>query len=129
MDYLGGTGTSRGPIPTFFAACVGGCRGVVPLPGIPSIVEHSVVFFTYSLFPITASLLLWGAASQTRPRYGAISWGATTRRAHSTAPLGCCRGGYHPPKSLPLGVWLSGGQSEDMTSSLTRGGICEANDG
>ena len=28
-------GKAGGPIPHFFAACAGGCRGVAPLPGIP----------------------------------------------------------------------------------------------
>ena len=35
-DSAGGTGISCGPIPTFFAACAGGCRDVVALTGITS---------------------------------------------------------------------------------------------
>ena len=57
--------------PTFFRRLRGWASGVAPLPGIPSIAGRSVVFFTDSLFTITFSLLLWGAASRTRPRYHA----------------------------------------------------------
>ena len=75
-DSDGGTGKRCGSILNFFAACVGGDRGVVTLPGIP-----------YSFFTIPSYFSLWGATTPARQSTPRSRVGADTiRPPHLPSP-------------------------------------------